>query len=141
MANESIRIAQWIFETVNGSSAVTSVVGAGNIHELPAPQGTSYPFVGFSQLSSVDVVEQAHFRIMVNELWNIRVIDESRSYTDEMITVADALDSLFHRADGTADGATIFSSTREEPFRLPEDKDGKEYRHLGGVYRIYAQRN
>lgn len=140
MGNESVRVAQWIYATLNGNAPITAIVGSGNIHELPAPEGTPYPFVGFMQLSSVDVVEQAHFRIMVNELWNIRIIGEGRSYSGNMLTVADAIDSIFHRANGTADGATIFSSTREETFRLAEDKDGKEFRHLGAVFRIYAQR-
>jgi hypothetical protein len=130
----------WIKSQLNGNAVITGAVGIGNMWELPIPQGRGFPAIGFNQLSSIDVVATAHYRIMVNELWLIRLIAEQSSHVDSL-AIVDQLDTLFHKANGVADGATIFSSTRANTYRLSEDKDGKEYRHTGAVYRIYAQRN
>jgi hypothetical protein len=140
--DESTRIAMWIKSQCNSSAIITGVVGAGNIWELPIPQNKTLPAVGFNQLSSVDVATQEQFRIMVNELWIVRLVTEGQTHTGAVLSVVDEFDRLFHATDGVIDGTTsIYSSTREQTFRLSEDRDGKQYRHTGATYRIFAQRN
>lgn len=140
--DESTRIAMWIKAQCNSSPVITNVVGVGNIWELPIPQNKTLPAVGFNQLSTVDVATQEQFRIMVNELWIIRIVTEGQTHTGDVLAVVDKFDELFHATDGVVDGTTtIYSSTREGTFRLSEDRDGKQYRHTGATYRIYAQRN
>lgn len=140
MSDEASRVAQWIAETVAADSTIEAEVGAGNVWELPAPPDSTYPMVVFHQLSDVDVRTGAGaFRIMTNSIWVIRAVYIGATFWDA-ITVADRIDELFDRADGTADGATIFSSVREYGFRMADETDGQQYRHLGGAFRIYAQR-
>lgn len=140
MSDESSRVAQWITETVGNDVDVMTIIGAGNIWELPAPPDATYPMVVFHLLSELDVRTGAGAqRIMVNQVWVIRAVYAAESY-DDAITVADRIDLLFDRASGEADGLTVFSSVREYGFRQADESNGYQYRHLGGAYRIYAQR-
>jgi hypothetical protein len=140
MSDESSRVAQWIYETLNADEAITNIIGTDNIWELPAPPDGTYPMVVFHLLSEVDVrTGSGAYRIMVNQLWVIRAVYAAQSY-DDAITIADRIDALFDRADGAADGASIFSSVREYGFRQADEDSGYQYRHLGGAFRIYAQR-
>lgn len=140
MSDESSRVAQWITGKLNADTAVTNLIGVGNIWELPAPADATYPMVVFHLLSELDVRTGAGAqRIMVNQIWVIRAIYAAQSYGNA-ITVADRIDALFDRASGTADGLTVFSSVREYGFRQADEDSGYQYRHLGGAYRIFAQR-
>lgn len=138
MADELTRVDQWIYERLTGDSALTAIVGT-KVFVDNAPQGTAFPFVVFSLEYAADVVSHNHTRIMVESLWRIRVNKASESYDNEMQAVADRIDVLFDRTSGTAGGAAIFSSVRDEPYKRPLIDEGKQYRALGGLYRVLTQ--
>lgn len=136
---ESSGIAQWIYETLAADSVITDLVGTRLFDEV-APQGTAYPLVRFEQMSSVDVMGATEStRIMVNELWLIRAIAETSSYRGGLLTLANRIDDLFQNNAGEVVGTNIFSSARDSAFRQYNVDQGVSFRHLGGIYRIYAQ--
>ncbi|MEO6467500.1 MAG: DUF3168 domain-containing protein [Acidimicrobiia bacterium] len=138
MADELTRVDQWIYQTLTADSALTAIVGT-KVFVDNAPQGTAFPFVVFSLEYATDVVTHSHTRIMVDSVWRIRVNKASESYDSEMRSAADRIDVLFDRTSGSAGEAQIFSSVREEPYKRPLIDDGKQYRALGGIYRVLAQ--
>lgn len=136
---ESNGIAKWIYATLAADSAISALIGT-RIYEGPAPQTTAYPFIRYDQQSTLDVRGATEAtRIMVNELWLIRAVAETESYQGNLATLADRIDALFQNTNGSATGAVVFNSAREFAMRMPEDEQGISYRHLGGIYRIYAQ--
>ena len=139
MADETTRTDQWIYETLTGDSALTAIVGD-RVHVDQAPAGTGFPLVVFSLEYARDVVTHNHTRVMVDGIYRIRVNKDSESYDDEMQAAADRIDALFDRSDGgTAGGASIFTSVREEPYRRSLVDEGNQYKALGGLFRIWVQ--
>lgn len=137
MADEPSNVAQWLYERLTADTQLMAVVTG--VFELPAKQGSVYPLVAFNMLSAVDVVTaDINNRIMSNQLWVVRGIVDDVSFTVAK-TIAKRIDAVLQGASGAADGATIYSSQREESFRLIEDDNGKQFRHSGGIYRIQAQ--
>lgn len=139
MSVESSAVAEWIYSNLAADNSITGIVDS-RIYEGPAPQGSTYPIVRFEQQSTLDVMGATEAtRIMVNELWLIRAIGMTQSYRGDLQTLANRIDALFHNTDGSVADALVFSSAREYAMRLPEEDQGISYRHLGGIYRIYAQ--
>lgn len=141
MAIESSYTAQWLYERLNGDVTLKTALGSGaRVHEQPAPQDSLFPFITFQLQSDVDVMTgDTRNRIFSDELWLIRATTDSTSFLPLKV-IADRMDLLLQNADGAADGAIIYHCSREETFRLVEIDNGKQYRHLGGIYRIITQK-
>lgn len=137
---EVVEAYEWLDATLKGDATIQSLVGnPARVHEHPAPQGTVSPYItvqSMAPLEDLDVVG-AH-RVWTEGLFLVRAVAETASIK-VVEPIAKRIDELLHRSGGaTADGRVV-SSTREEAFYLPEFTNGKSYRHLGGVYRLYIQ--
>jgi len=142
MADESSRTAAWLYTKLNADSAITTITGAGGIYDSLAPQGATWPNIVFQQQAPHDVLTAAgNERVMTSDLWLVRGIARQESYAGVLGTLADRIDANLHRAAGGAAGAdgVVFTAVRLETFRSTEDDDGVQYRHLGGLFRIYTQ--
>jgi hypothetical protein len=141
VSDESLAIDEWLYGTLTGDAALTAVVGQ-RVHNEQAPTTSTFPLVVFQLQSSIDVRGNGQTRIMVDALYVVRGIVANASYDANSKLIAERIDALLHASSGgTADGgaASIFTSHRTQHFRLAEEESGKQYRHLGGIYRIYAQ--
>lgn len=139
MADETTRVDVWLQTVLAADATLTGLVGDQVFSEL-APQDASFPRVVHQHQGSVDVrTATSSGRIMLSGLWLVRGIAATEDFRS-LQAIADRVDVLLERASGSADGGLVFSCTRESPFRLLEPADGGiQYRHLGGLYRIYAQ--
>ena len=138
MSDETSRSAQWIYEVLHSDPHLMSLVSG--IYELPAPTGTGFPLVAFSLVSAVDTTTgDTLYRILSRQIWTVRAVVEGHSYASA-IPIADRIDALLQNSSGTADGAIIYHTSRESSLRMAEEVEGKQYRHLGGTYRIACQR-
>lgn len=138
MASESQRVARWITQTLNADVVLMALITG--VYEQPAKQGSLHPMVVFNQMSEVDIATGDSLkRIMTNSLWLVRGVVDDTSF-ETATSIADRLDTLLQNASGTADGADIFHCSREQGYRMVDDTSGKQFRHLGGIYRIFAQR-
>jgi hypothetical protein len=77
-----------------------------------------------------------------NMLFLVRGIHETGSYGGSLLTIAERIDAALH---ATPNGATntygiIWACVLEQPFRLPELRDGRNFRHAGAIFRIYASK-
>jgi len=141
MPDETTRVDAWLHATLTGDATLVALLATGagyldGVYKDEAPAGAGYPFVRFGYLGGVDVEGQKAHRILHSGLWLVAGVAQAREYDS---AIADRLDVLLHRASGTADDGIIFSSTRDAPFRLSENDEGTDYRHLGGQYRILCQ--
>jgi len=138
LAIESSYAAEWLYDTLTGDATLMALIEG--VYEQPAPESSAHPMVVFNLQSDVDTVTGDSLnRIFSNQLWLVRATVEDTSYATAK-TIADRMDTVLQNANGTADGATIYTCTREETFRLVDVENGKQYRHLGGMYRLIVQK-
>lgn len=134
---ESSVIARWLYETLHGDVTLMGMVNG--VYEQPAPLTSQYPMVIFSQQYETDVVTgDSHNRIMSDQSWLVRAIVEAPSYASA-IDMAARIDALLEGSSGSPTGGLVIKCVRTNGFRGPEVNNGKEYRHLGGIYRLLAQ--
>lgn len=132
--NEIILVYEWLYTILSANSTITSTVST-RIYDGVAPQGTSFPYIVFNWQGGVDKSAVGSLRVFTNGLFQVKVITNEETYTT-ISPVADKIDQLLHRAKGVVSSNNIESS-REFPLAIIEKKDGLQYRHMGGIYRIF----
>ena len=145
MADESTRIDQWLFETLKADATLTALIGGSTTPRIYAdmiPAAAAYPAVTFQNQATTDVLGATEAtRIMVNGVWAVFGIAETGTWVGDLQDIADRIDTLLHASSGgTADSLTVFTSYRIQGLRLLEERDGRQFRRLGGLYRVIAQR-
>jgi hypothetical protein len=141
---EAVAAAGFLYSTLAGDPALAALLGgAGDprVAEDVAPPEWGYPLVVFQHLSPDDDARTAAgaSRILTSGLWAVRAITEGMSY-DPLAPIAQRAGELLHAAAGPApavEGYTAWvESVRVQPIRYPTEERGKQYRHLGGLYRL-----
>lgn len=128
----------WVAARLAATVAVTNLVST-RIYNSFAPLDAEYPFIIFQQQTLRDVRGVGSDRIMVDTLYVVKGISQGTDFA-QLGTLAAAIDSALNVPPGGAvTGGHVMASVREEPFALTEVEDGKQFRHMGGIYRIYAQ--
>jgi hypothetical protein len=93
----------------------------------------------FQQQTTSDVLGVEAQRIMTNSEWLVRVMGTGPSFVP-IQAVASRVDALLHRASGAApNGGLVGACWRVAPFRLVEDVEGVQVRHLGGIFRVHVE--
>lgn len=145
--NETLVADEWIHTTLTADATLMGLVGGVWQDAIPPDDTTTalsrpwpnphvvYFFQGGSDLMIVNAT-----RIWSDGVWVIKAVDDRPSYS-RMVDVDDRIEAALHRQSGTVSGGTVWTAVRETPFRLAENIDGTAYRHLGGTYRIQAQRS
>lgn len=128
---------RWLYTTLAADAALGSVVST-RIYSSVAPQSSTLPCVVFQQQAARDVMGSGPYRYHSTMLYTVRVIDEAGGW-GTVEASADRIDAVLHAASGTATGGTIVACVREQPFSMVESIDGRTFRHLGGIYRLWLQ--
>lgn len=105
-----------------------------------APEGTPYPFIIFQALTPPeDVRGVGIIRVMVDTLYLVKAVAQGSDY-DALRPVVSVIDAAMTE-DEPVDmaGGILLTSVRQREFRLVEIENGKQFRHLGGEFRIQAQ--
>jgi hypothetical protein len=58
---------------------------------------------------------------------------------DPLVTGAAEIHAALENSSGSVTGGEVFACTRVRPFLLPEVRNGVQYRHLGGIYRLLVK--
>lgn len=132
---EAAAADDFLYGTLHGDATLLGLV-TDVINTQPAKTAL-YPYVIFQYMSGIDYAAVGAFRIWTNMVYLVKVVDETPVYADLSAAVA-RVDALLHRASGPVADGTVWSCTREQTFRLPEDVAGRQFRHQGGLYRVYA---
>ena len=134
---ETTRIEQWLYEVLSGDSALAAAVG-GRIYAYLAPPEAGTPFVVFAYQSGADTVAIGMSRVLTAALYQVKVVGTGWS-SAPLQPIADRIDAVLQAASGSVVDGQILGCTREQPISYVEATDGVVYRHLGGLYRIYAR--
>lgn len=138
MSVETVAVERWIYGAL--LAAGITEIGTSRIYGYVAPNDAPMPFVVFQHQASRDIRGVGTARIMVDCMYVVKAVDETGRFTGTLSAVAEAIDAALHAKSGTlGPEGIVLHCVREEPFALFEIDDGREYRHLGGLYRIWAQ--
>lgn len=131
----------WLYAVLTGDSALMALA-PGGVHGYNNPNRTAtFPYVLFQlQGPGMDVRGVGPGRIMTPMVYLVRGIAEGNSFGGSLKSIADRIDDLLQARSGTAAGGVVIVCVREQPFALPESaSDGRQFRHLGGIYRLFVQ--
>lgn len=132
---------RWINETLRADAPLMGYannnVWADVIPQTDPPKQP--PYVLFQLQAATDLGVVGGIRVWSNMLYLVRGITETGGLTGTPLALANRIDALLHNAAGSNVNGVIFSSVREQPFKLAEIVDGRTFRHLGGMYRIFAR--
>jgi len=134
---EIARVLEWIYDTLSADSTLTGLVST-RIYDGLAPQGAAFPFVVFNHQGGSDLRGVGSERVFNNSLYQVKAVTKGGSFSSGA-TIADRIDALLQAASGTTSDGVILGCVREQAIMLIEQQSGVEYRHVGGIYRIYAQ--
>jgi hypothetical protein len=139
-APESLIADEWLYDTLRADGTIAAAVST-RIYADVAPQNATFPCIVFTAMPRRDVVVVGASRIWGAFEYNIRAIGPAEGYST-LQDIADAIDSALHAKSGAADSGTgtVLACTREMEIRYPEIVDGVPYRHIGGLYRVLAQK-
>lgn len=137
--SEDTVAAAWI-NTVLDADTSLKTQAPGGIYDSEAEPGAAYPLVMFIPQSPGVTIKGVNTTIIgLNMLWQVVGICAGKSY-DPVRPVQDSIDRLLHGVtSATVPGGIIMSCVREQAFRLAPIQGGRDYRYLGGIYRILAQ--
>jgi hypothetical protein len=146
--NEPVAADQWIYSTLKADSALTALIGGSTsprIYNEQAPQnGTAiiFPCVIYQMQSSVNLMIVGPRQFWANMIYLVRGVHETSSYGGTMLTIAERIDAVLHAAPigETNSYGVIWACVLEQHFRLPEVRDGRNFRHFGALFRIYASK-
>lgn len=127
---EIVTIETWLYLKLAGNLAGV----ANRVYSDVAPLNATFPCIVFQMQSALDGNNLNGSRILGNQLWLVKVIGQVTGDV-ALQTIANSIDSQIHKKTGTG----VLSCVRESPFKMTEEVDGLQYRHLGGIYRIYVQ--
>ena len=139
---EPVIAERFIGQQLNARPALVTAVN-GRIHGHAAPQAEDgepdYPFVLVTQNAiGQDVAAIGGILIWAVLEYVVRVVDRASSW-DPLVVPASEIDAALDDTGGDVAGGTVHACTRLRPFLLPEVRNGVQYRHLGGVYRLLVK--
>lgn len=133
--NEVFRVYEWIYSTLAADATVASLVGA-RIYAGAAPQDAALPVVIFNHMAGNDLVGVGTARVLNNSLYQVKGVTKGRSHAVGQ-QIADAIDAALHGQNVSADGIRV-GCVREQAIVYGQSDNGEEFRHAGGIYRIFA---
>lgn len=138
---ENLAGLRFIMDTLIADPVLTAALSTtSSIFELPAPEETVYPIVGISCLSPGVVVQGVgNVEIMHNQLWLVRGIVEGTD-SEPLVPIGRRIHALLEGSQTQAlpDG-TLEACYRTQAFRLAQISGGRQFRSLGGIYRLFVQ--
>lgn len=135
---ETYTADKWLYATLTGDTTLMALVTG--VYTWPVPQDTALPYVLFQEQSARDMQGMGPMRIWSTGTWLVRIVAETRSWGGALETAANRLDVLLQAQSGTVTGGgRVFVCVREQPFRLVETVQSRQFRHMGGMYRIMAR--
>ena len=135
---ETLVAESWLYTVLAADTALAAVVGT-RIYGYLAPPTATMPYVVYQQQAGHDVRGTGPTRIMADMLYVVRGIAETNSFTGNLETIANRIDAVLQAASGTNVRGVVVACVREQPFSLVESTSEGQFRHLGGIYRLWAK--
>lgn len=134
--SETYAADTWLYGKLH--TDVTLMAAVTGVYADMAPESAAYPLVIFALLDGDDLITINGIRIWVTATYEVKVITDAESFSGIKAAV-DRIDALLHRASGTVTDGTVYECVRTMPLRYVEQLAGRQYLHLGGLYRLRVQ--
>lgn len=140
---EQVMIEEWIKTRLAAQASALETISTGLSTRVRNGFGSpsdKFPFIVYQcQVPPKDVRGVGPVRVMVDTLFIVKAIGQCDDYLP-LTPVARVIDTALTAPDTVAvtDGF-ILCSTREDGFSMVEIDSGKQFRHLGGQFKILAQ--
>lgn len=133
---EVLDAAAWLEATLAGDAALAALA-TGGVWEDVAPPEATHPFVVHQLLANSDDLLASGDRVIVAATFVVKAVTEAESYVP-LIPLARRIDELLHLAAiaDAGDDSTLAGARRVSTVRYPTVEAGRQYRHLGGTYRL-----
>jgi hypothetical protein len=132
MSVETQIIEDWLYETLVTDPDLFARVG-NRAYSHRSPQTAVYPLILFSPQASNDINTLGQ-RGTNRTIMLVKAINEGQSTPRE---IADQIDLILQDRQVNFNGV-LLRWKRLQIIEYPEDKNGKRYNHLGGLYRCFA---
>lgn len=127
---------KWIYATLSADATLLPLIG-GRVYDTLAAAGTALPYVVFSYQGGYDVRGNGPIRVLHSGLYLVKAIGQGTSFAT-LAPIAARIDALLHAKHGVNTDGDAWA-VREQPFKYLEIDNGVQYRHLGGLYRVWVQ--
>ena len=135
---ETAQAFAWVGTTLLSDSTLVSTA-TGGVWQGFAAQGSSNPYVIFTQQSGTDVLTMNAVRLYHDILMLIKAVGPASAYAS-LVVIANEIDSLFKRTGPTTlSQGGVLACFREQSICYEELINGQQWSHLGGLYRIKLQ--
>lgn len=142
---EDLHTGEWIVATLEGDTGPGGLFDPARVYKLSGvyrdliPPDKKLPAIRFHLQNPLDLRVVNQERILVRLEWLVVLVNEGLRITP-LVSLADRLDTILHKAQGETNGVLVQECTRLEPFHLLEpDDSGVQYRHVGGIYRTMVK--
>lgn len=138
MPVETFTADDFLFDRLSTDPVLIPLI-PGGVHVDVAPETVEeYPYIVFNLQAPRDIRGVGPARIMADLLYTIKATTRGNSYLP-LREIANRIDEILTAASGSAIGGNVLHVIREESIHFPETVNGVEYRHLGGLFRLYVQ--
>jgi len=138
MASNLLAAERFFRTKLSTLTALTSIVGT-RIYSETAPRGAHYPVAVFRWQGGRDAAVVKGSSLFLDELYAVKMVCTGNDY-GPIEDAAEAIHEALEGASGSVEGGKVVYCNREQPLKYTETVDGVTYRHLGGIYRIYSQK-
>lgn len=146
MADPGVAMQEWAVVALANSPELADAldipqdqVGLRIWDSIPPPDA-DLPYILVQAVEPRDIGGVGMAEVMATGLLTAKVVHRAESY-DPLVPVATALHQTLHGATNVtvSGGGLMLSSRRIRAISYPEQTQGVEYRHLGGLYEVSAQ--
>ncbi len=133
---EGAVVDRWLYGKLFGDATLMALITG--VYSYPAPVGKPLPYVVFQEQAVRDVRGVGPARIGIDGTWLVRGVAETTSFGGTLEQIANRIDVLLQAASGSASGGVVWACARVRAFRMVESTANGQYRHMGGIYQIWA---
>ncbi len=127
----------WMTTLLKADAQLAAIVGT---RVYNTTRKGAVPCVLFQlQAPGADLMVLGGARVWTPLTYLVRGIAEQESYEGDLATIANRIDAVLHRTSGSNAAGTVFACVRIRAFQMVEQANGREFRHLGGLYEIKAR--
>lgn len=139
-ATETIVAEQFINARLRADAALVSYLadGADGIFADVLPVQARYPAVQIVYYDGADLVHTGNSHIWADLTYIVRGVAEGASFVP-LRDIAKRISAVLDNAEGSVSGGTVFGIARTQPFRMAEADGERQFRYLGGFFRIFAK--
>lgn len=137
LLNEEVAAQLWLKGFLEADGTLMGMLNGG-VYLRTTPTTAGLPLVKIDIQDREDLMVVEMHRIWSNITYLVRGVTRGPDWT-EVQAIANRIDQLLHRANGSSTDVNVQQVYREETFTDETVEGGDLYHHAGGIYRLLVQ--